>query len=149
MSVLIQIDDKSTTVHHPEERTARITVDRAVVQPGRVWNGVRINDLSSLWPYGELRVRLMSAAKKWIRDEGLRDRDLLTNEADILVYGPYRSRAGTYTTPDALRKAMQERRTGVIGYDESEDFNEAAADFVFKAQFISRRHRPVQTKAGA
>lgn len=146
MPPLIQIDSKSTTVHNPEERTARITVDREVVQPGRVWNGVRINDLSSLYPYAELRVRLMNAAKKWIRDEALRDRDLLTAEADILVFGPYQSRAGTYTTPDALRKAMQTQRTGVVGYSEDEDFNPAAADFVFKARFISRRHRPVQTK---
>jgi hypothetical protein len=143
---LIQV--ASGTVHVPEERTARITVDRAVVQPGRVWQGVRINDLSSLYPYGELRVRLMNAAKKWVRDEALRERDLLTAEADILVYGPYQSRAGTYTTPDALKKAMQSERRGVIGYDESEDFNPAAADFVFTAQFISRRHRPVQTSTG-
>lgn len=143
---LIRIDPSSTTVHTPEERTARITVDREIVQPGRVWNGVRVNDLSSLYPYAELRVRLMNAAKKWIRDEGLRDRDLLTAEADILVFGPYRSRAGTYTTPAALKKAMATQRTGVIGYSEDEDFNPAAADFVFKANFISRRHRPVQTK---
>lgn len=143
---LIQV--ASGTVHVPEERTARITVDRAIVQPGRVWQGVRINDLSSLYPYGELRVRLMNAAKKWIRDEGLRERDLLTAEADIQVYGPYQSRAGTYTTPDALKKAMGAQRRGVIGYSEDEDFNPAAADFVFKAQFIGRRHRPVQTQAG-
>src|SRR4051812_18721372 len=108
---LIQV--ASGTVHVPEERTARITVDRAIVQPGRVWQGVRINDLSSLYPYGELRVRLMNAAKKWIRDEGLRERDLLTAEADIQVYGPYQSRAGTYTTPDALKKAMGAQRRGV------------------------------------
>lgn len=146
---LIQIDGRSEAVHAPETRTARITVDREIVQPGRVWNGVRINDLSSLFPYGEFRTRLMNAAKKWIRDEGLRDRDLLTAEADILVFGPYQSRAGTYTTPDALKRAMQTQRTGVIGYSEGEDFNPAAADFVFKAQFISRRHRPVQTKVGA
>ncbi len=146
---LIREDYRTTTVHIPEERTARITVDREIVQPGRVWNGVRVNDLSSLYPYGELRVRLMNAAKKWLRDEGLRDRDLITAEADILVYGPYRSRAGTYTTPDALKRSMATGRTGVVGYSEDEDFNPAAADFVFKARFISRRHRPVQTKAGA
>lgn len=145
---LIQIDARSTTVHVPEERTARITVDRAIVQPDRIWNGVRVNDLSSLWPYGELRTRLLNAAKKWIRDEGLRERDLVTAEADILVYGPYRSRDGTYTTPDALLRAMRANRGGVVGYDESEDFNPEAADFVFKATFISRRHRPVQVQAG-
>lgn len=143
---LIQIDPRTTTVHAPEERTARITVDRAIVQPDRVWQGVRINDLSSLYPYGELRVRLMNAAKKWIRDEGLRERDLLTAEADILVFGPYKSRAGSYTTPGALKRSMATGRTGITGYGEDEDFNPWAADFVFKATFISRRHRPVQTK---
>lgn len=146
---LIQIDLHSTAVHEPVERTARLTVDREIVQPGRVWAGVRINDLSTLFPYSELRVRCISGAKRWIRDMALRGEDLLTAEADILVYGPYQSRSGTYTTPDTLRKAMQAQRTGVIGYSEDEDFNPAAADFVFKATFISRRHRPVQTKAGA
>lgn len=141
---LIQID--AGAVHVPEERTARITVDRAIVQPGRVWNGVRVNDLSSLYPYGELRVRLMNAAKKWIRDEGLRERDLLTAEADILVYGPFVARTYSRSTPDAFKKQMQQGRTGVIGYDESEDPDPTAADFVFKAQFVTRRHRPVQAR---
>jgi hypothetical protein len=145
---LIQIDARTTTVHEPVERTARLTVDREVVQPGKTWNGVRINDLSSLWPYGELRVRCMNGAKRWVADMAKRGEDLLTAEADILVYGPYQSRAGTYTTPDALKRAMATQRTGVVGYSEDEDFNPAAADFVFKAQFITRRHRPVQTKAG-
>lgn len=143
---LIQVDGRTATVHHPEERTARITVDRAIVQPGRVWNGVRINDLSSLWPYGELRVRLMHAAKKWIRDEGLRQRDLLTPEADILVYGPYVVRSYSHATPDAFRKRMEAGRDAVVGYDESEDPDPSAADFVFKAQFLTRRHRPVQAR---
>ncbi len=146
---LIREDYRTATVHIPEERTARITVDRAIVQPGRTWNGVRINDLSSLYPYGELRVRLMNAAKKWIRDEGLRNRDLLTAEADILVYGPYVVRSYSRATPQAFKRQMETERTGVIGYDESEDPDPSAADFVFKARFISRRHRPVQTKAGA
>lgn len=145
---LIQIDPRSTVVHAPVERTARLTVDREIVQPGRTWNGVRINDLSSLYPYGELRVRCLSGAKKWVRDMGLRGEDLLTAEADILVYGPYQSRAGTYTTPDALRKRTATERSGVVGYSEDEDFNPAAADFVFKAMFVTRRHRPVQPKAG-
>lgn len=145
---LIRIDARSTTVHEPVERTARLTVDREIVQPGRTWAGVRINDLSSLYPYGELRVRCMSGAKRWVADMAKRGEDLLTAEADILVFGPYQSRAGTYTTPDALKKAMGAQRRGVIGYSEDEDFNPAAADFVFKAQFIGRRHRPVQTQAG-
>ncbi len=143
---LIQIDPRSTTVHEPVERTARLTVDREIVQPDRIWNGVRINDLSSLYPYGELRVRCMSGAKKWVADMAKRGEDLLTAEADIQVFGPYQSRAGTYTTPDALKKRMATERSGVIGYSEDEDFNPAAADFVFKAQFVTRRHRPVQGK---
>jgi hypothetical protein len=146
---LIQIDARSETVHVPEERTARITVDRAIVQPGRVWNGVRINDLSSLYPYGELRIRLMNAAKKWIRDEGLRRRDLLTAEADMLVFGPYVVRSYTSLSPKDFLKQVQTERRGVIGYDETEDPDPSAADFVFKARFISRRHRPVQAKVGA
>lgn len=146
---LIRVDERTTTVHEPVELTARLTVDREIVQPGKIWNGVRINDLSTLYPFGELRVRCMNGAKRWIADMAKQGKDLLTAEADIKVFGPYRSRAGTYTTPEALMRRMLTQRQGVVGYSEDEDFNPAAADFVFKATFIERRHRPVQTKAGA
>lgn len=149
MSVLIRENLRAATIHAPVELTARLTVDREIVQPGRVWNGVRINDLSTLFPYSELRVRCMSGAKKWVRDMALRGEDLVTAEADILVYGPYQSRAGTYTTPKGMQQAAKVGRSGAIGYSEGEDFNPAAADFVFKALFVTRRHRPVQTRTEA
>lgn len=143
MSTLIRENLRAATVHVPAERTARLTVDREVALQQH--NGTRINDLSTLWPFAELRARCFSGAKKWVADMAKRGEDLLTAEADIRVYGPYKSRAGTYHAAAPKRGAVR-----AVGYAEDEDgVNPAAADYVFKATFISRRHRPVQTKAEA
>lgn len=144
---LIQIDPRTTTVAEPVIHRARLSVPRGLVpmvktpegdQTYRTYNGDRINDMLALWPYDELRTRCIDGVKQWVRRRALDGDELLTAEADVKVFGPYRSRAGTYSGT--------KRRVDITAYAEDEDFNEDLADFVFEAQFLTRRHRPVQTK---
>ncbi len=144
---LIREDLTKATVYSPVTQRARLSVPRGIVPEGRVYNGERVNDMAALWPYDELRSRCIDGMKKWVRRRQLDGDDLLTSESDIKVYGPYRSRSGTYN-----RSTADPRKPGamhVTAYGEDEDFNDDLADFVFEAVFLSRRHRPVQAKAEA
>lgn len=141
---LIQIDQKTATVAVPVTQRARLSVPRGIVPAHRVYNGEKVNDMPALWPYDELRTRCIDGMKKWVARRQKDGDELLTAEADIKVFGPYRSRAGTYH-----RSSTDPRKPGalhVTGYGEDEDFNDDLADFVFEAQFLTRRHRPVQTR---
>lgn len=144
---LIRENLRAATVYAPETLRARLPVPRGIVPPDpatqdgyRVYNGVPIDSMAALWPYDELRTRCVDGAKQWVRHKAGQGYELLTAEADIKVFGPYRSRAGTYS---GTKKAR------VTGYGEDEDFNEDLADFVLEATFLSSRHRPLQTKAEA
>lgn len=145
---LIRENLRAATVYAPETLRARLTVPRGMVPPDpkeadflRRYNGVAINSMAALWPYDELRTRCIAGAQQWVRHKAGQGYELLTAESDIKVYGPYRSRAGTY--------GGDKKTIRVTGYAEDEDFNEDLADFVLEAQFLSSRYRPIQTKAEA
>lgn len=57
--------------------------------------GVRINDLSPLWPVGHFRTLLLANAKRFVRDMAHQrcEYQLKTHEGDILIYGPYQAKA--------------------------------------------------------
>lgn len=146
MATLIRENLRTATVNEPVTLRARLSVPRGLIPPGpdgqpRTYNGVAINSMSALWPYDELRTRCIDGARQWVAHKAKQGDDLVTAEADIKVYGPYRSRAGTY---NVSAKSMHS-----TGYAENEDFNDDLADFVFEAVFLTHRHRPVQTRAEA
>ena len=57
--------------------------------------GLRINDLSPLWPVAHFRTLLMANAKRFVRDMAHQrcEYQLKTAESDILIYGPYRAKS--------------------------------------------------------
>ena len=149
---LIRENEAAMSVHVPVTHRARMTVEREMaLQQHR---GTRINDLPSLYPFGALRERLLFAAKKWVADMEKQDFDLLSAEADVKVFGPYRSRAGTFGDVKQRKRTtalgdVGQVSTPVTAYSEDEEFNPAAADYVLEADFLARRHRPLQTKESA
>ena len=141
MPVLIRENLRAATVHEPVTRQARLTVPRGIVPGGKVYNGDAINTMVALWPHDELRTRAIAGAKQWVDSRAAFGETLLTAEAEIKVFGPYRSRYGTFS---GTKKSPT-----ITAYGEDEDFNEHLADFVLEATFIATRHRPLQTKAEA
>ncbi len=145
MPVLIRENQRAATVYDTKVERARLAVPRGLVPvlpDGRffTYNGTPINGMLSLDLRDELRARCIDGAKQWVRRRSLDGMSLLTSESDVKVFGPYRSRAGTYS---------RSKKLDVTAYGEDEDFNDDLADFVFEATFLSTRHRPVQTKAEA
>jgi hypothetical protein len=145
MTVLIRESRRAATVYDTKVERARLSVPRGMVPvlpDGRLfsYNGTPINAMLSLSLRDDLRKRCIDGAKQWVRRRSLDGMSLLTAESDVKVFGPYRSRAGTYGSG---------KQPVVTAYGEDEDFNDDLADFVFEATFLTTRHRPVQTKAEA
>lgn len=145
MTVLIRENRRAEMVHQPVTRQARLAVPRGIVPTHpdgtfHTYNAVRINEMTALWPYDELRTRCIDGAKSWVARQARLGDELLTPESDVKVYGPYRSRAGTYGNTGKPK---------VTAYGEDEDFNDDLADFVLEATFIQTRNLVVQTKETA
>ena len=95
--MLIQTDLRSTHVMAPvpqSETKGVLRVERRLVEdlqdyePGwRVW-GEKIDSLSPLWPYKHFRDLLLRGAKKYVFDLSCQGWRLLTNEGDLVVWGP-------------------------------------------------------------
>lgn len=68
---------------HPERRFALVLY------------GVKLNDLSPLWPVAHFREAMMVAAKAGVRQLEAQEENyqLATPESDLRVYGPYAPRA--------------------------------------------------------
>ena len=56
--------------------------------------GIRINDLSPLWPVAHFRTLLMANARKFVQMMAHQrsEYQLKTQEADCLIYGPYQAK---------------------------------------------------------
>lgn len=139
-----------TLIKVPERRVAEpvtlrgiLTIDYAVCETiGRAertapaenktfpLRGVKVNDLSVLWPYSHLRSLALQGAKQFTADLAKRGYRLLTNEADVVVFGPYRGR-GWQRQPSGDLKA--------IGRQEGEDPFPEAVDFLLIGEFLATR----------
>src|SRR5690348_6478815 len=83
-------------------------VQRAV--PGWHVKGAKVNSISPLWPLSEMRRTLLLHARMFKEQmEGAHGLRLLTPEADIQVWGPFRHR-----TPDTGYKTQLRKRADPV-----------------------------------
>ena len=101
--------------------------------------GVRINALPSLFPHTLFRQVAMAAAKKFIGQMESRQRQLVTSEADLKVYGPYRHREYLAVGPGQFKAIATPRnpldeimRTGFVDF-------KIRGKFVAKYGYVPRR----------
>jgi hypothetical protein len=133
------------TVYTPVTKTCRVATDRGMIPTQHNW--VRINDISSLHPYGTFRRAAMDAAKRFVADMERQGFSLITPEADMLVYGPIRHRdfsapgvgAPTWRPAPGMSPTFR-----ASGYDVFEDHNDDAEDFLLRAEFLSKRVHMVE-----
>lgn len=131
--------DKST-VYTPVTKTCRVATDRGMLPRQFAWE--RINDISSLHPEGRFRRAAMDAAKKFVADMGRQGFDLLTPEADMLVYGPVRHRdfsAPGHGLPTWRPAPGASPSFRASGFDVYEEHNDDAEDFLLRAEFLAKR----------
>lgn len=128
------------TVYTPVTKTCRVATDRGMLPRQFSWE--RINDISSLWPESTFRRQAIEAAKKFVADMARQGFELITPEADMLVYGPLRHR--DFSKPGFGAMTWQPRpgmaptvRAG--GFDVYEEHNDDAEDFLLRAEFLAKR----------
>lgn len=125
-------------VYTPVVKTCRATVPRGMMRSPKNW--ARINDLSSLWPEGQFRTAALDAARRFVADMERQGFDLITPEADVLVYGPIRHRdfsgAAAPTWTPAPGASPTFRTQGFAFADEHES---DAEDFLLRAKFLAKR----------
>ena len=91
MPVVIREDAEKSTIWQPVTISGRYTVPRGIVR--RQVRGERINDLPGLWPFDEFRRITLKMARLFTTDQAKRGKELITPEADVRVYGPYKPAA--------------------------------------------------------
>ncbi|MGH2362440.1 MAG: hypothetical protein ACRDGM_18100 [bacterium] len=131
--VLILTDAATTRVAVPVELQARLTVERGVVK--RQYRGVRLADISDIYPFDLIKKRLGSGIQRFIADMAKQEYEVISAEGDFKVTGPYRQRAMT----------ADQNQPKIVGLQDGEDIFEDSADMVVTGMFLARRHRPVMT----
>lgn len=138
--VAIHVPIDKGTVYTAVPKTCRVATDRGMLRQQYTW--VRINSLSTLWPEGQFRRVALDAAKRFVADMERQGFDLITPEADMLVYGPVRHRdfSGAGTGAPTWQPAPGASPTFKAGgFDVYEDHNDGAEDFLLRADFLAKK----------
>lgn len=91
--------------------------------------GIRINDLSPLWPVAHFRQLAMATAKEFVAQMKRQSSnyDLVTEEGNILIYGPYRP-----------RKPRGNGLVSIRGFQTDEWNDMGLLDFQIWANFVAK-----------
>lgn len=131
------------TVYTPVMKTCRVAAERGMLRQQYAW--VKINDISSLWPDSQFRAEAMKAAKQFVANMAKEGFELITPEADMLVYGPLRHRdfsgAGAPTWRPAPGASPSFKASG---FDIYEEHNDSSEDFLLRAEFLAKKVHMVE-----
>jgi len=132
--VLIKEDQNKATHWLPVDLRAVFTVDMGCVH--QQYKGVKIADLSSIWPASDFRQQALQAARKFVSDMRKRGYELVQNETDLLVWGPYRPRRWS------LALSGNFVATSHTEYDTP--LTVGAGDFLITGSFVSKYARATE-----
>jgi hypothetical protein len=146
--VAVQAPIEKTRTYTPVVQRARLSVPRGLGR--RQYQRVRVNDLSSLWPEGQLRTVILRNAQKFVEDLGKQGYQLLSAEADVTVTGPYQHRefttSGLQPVERHVRRGPASNRQSVtvaglqargrtLGAEADSDWE----DYILEARFLNSR----------
>ena len=140
MSVLIRENKAKERVAEPVNLTAVFPVPAEALH--RTYRGVKMADLPSLYPFNHVRDLALSAAKTWVSHMALQGFDLLSNESDLRVWGPYRPKT------KVLKNQIGALNAG-MGFNMDENpFPDGQAEMLITGRFLSRRQQVVEVANG-
>lgn len=132
-----------TAVYSSVTKTCRVATTRGMIRTPCNW--VKINSISSLYPDGYFRQAAIDAAKKFVSDMERQGLDLITAEADMLVYGPIRHRDFSGAAAPSWKPAPGMDATFKAGgFAHSEDHESDSEDFLLRAEFLAKRVHMVE-----
>ena len=107
-----------------------LVVDLCRHQPGWTLEGVRLNDLSPLWPFNRFRDEALRQAKMFVSFAEKQGHTLLTQPGDLRIWGPYVSR-------DWRNKAARDHKSvRAYGRTADEQYTMETVDFLILGDFL-------------
>ena len=98
----------------------------------RTYRGVKFGEFIDIHPYAVVQRLAIEAAKKFVADMRLQGYELLGNETDLQLWGPYRDR--TYEIDKGVGFALTD-----------EPFPEGKAKMLIAGRFLARRQHVVES----
>ena len=136
MSVLIREDKSKERVAEPVRLTAVFPCPADALH--RTYRDVKLADLSFLYPDAHLRDLALSAAKNWVSHMKMQEFDLLDNESDLKVWGPYRPKT------KVLKNRIGEAGAGMGFSSEDNPFPDGEAEMLLTGFFLARRQQVIE-----
>ena len=123
------------TVAVPVNLTAAFPVEVDVLH--RTYRGTAVKDFIDIQPYAAVQRIAVDAAKKWIQHMALQGYELIGNETDIKLWGPYRPKS-------ALYKSIGEDRSATSYTQDSDPFPGGQAKMLMTGTFLAKRQYAVE-----
>ena len=115
----------------PVSLTAAFPVESDAL--ARTYRGTQFKDFIDIQPYATVQRIAVDAAKKWIQHMSLQGYELLGNETDIKLWGPYRPKSALYRSDTATGFASDE-----------EPFPDGKAKMLMTGTFLAARQYTVE-----
>lgn len=123
----------------PVKLTATFPVSSDLL--ARTYRGVPVKRFVDLDPYRAVQRIAVDAAKQWIKHMALQGYDLLGNETDVELWGPYRPK------PKLYRSLGQFDSAGGFASNE-EPFESGEARMILRGNFLARKQYVVEGQRG-
>ena len=134
--MLIRENLDAQKVAVPVSLTAAFPVE--VESLARTYRGSPIGSFIDILPYATAQRIAVDAAKKWIQHMALQGYDLIGNETEIKLWGPYRPKSALY------QGALGEVGTATSYQQDEDPFPDGKAKMLLTGNFLARRHRTVE-----
>ena len=133
--MLIRENPDTQTVAVPVRLTAAFPVE--VDSLHRTYRGTPFRSFIDLQPYATVQRIAVDAAKKWIQHMALQGYELLGNEEDVLLWGPYRPKSN-------YLERLGDERAASSYTDADAPFPDGKAKMLITGTFLARRQRLVE-----
>jgi hypothetical protein len=134
--MLIRESLDTVAVAVPVKLTAAFPVE--VESVARTYRGLAAKSFIDLQPYATVQRVAVDAAKKWVQHMALQGYELIGNETDIRLWGPYRAKSTLY------QRAVGDERAASSYHDGDAPFLDGKAKMLLTGQFLARRQRTVE-----
>ena len=128
--MLIRENLDAQTVAVKVKLTAAFPVEVASLH--KTYRGLAVKNFIDLQPYATVQRIAVDAAKKWLRHMALQGYELIGNEDEIKLWGPYRPKSNLYGG------------TATSFLSTEEPFPDGKAKMLLTGHFLARRQRTVE-----
>lgn len=133
--MLIREDASTVSVAVPVKLTCAFPVEVAAL--AKTYRGLKVGNFIDLLPYATVQRQAVREAKVWIQHMARQGLELIGNETEIELWGPYRPKSNLYKTRLGDDRAA-------MGFMRDEDpFPDGMAKMLLTGTFLQRKQREI------